>query len=119
QQNSLSANDLMAIAQDNAGAIWVGVYAGGLDRLEADGKGFAHFRHQDGKSALRATASMRRPARDCSVSMRVDRRRGSGRYAKRWPACATTTAAYGSRSAADSITWAPTAPAVSNNRRPA
>src|SRR5690348_3365501 len=32
RSDSLSANDVMAIAEDKAGAVWVGVYAGGLDK---------------------------------------------------------------------------------------
>ena len=42
---SLGVNDVWAIAQSADGAIWAGGYAGGVDRLDADGKSFVHFRH--------------------------------------------------------------------------
>src|SRR5690242_21225055 len=43
---SLAGDDVMAITQDSDGAIWVGVYAGGANRLLPDGKSFSHVRHR-------------------------------------------------------------------------
>src|SRR5690242_21521504 len=37
---SLAGDDVMAITQDSDGALWVGVYAGGANRLLPDGKSF-------------------------------------------------------------------------------
>jgi hypothetical protein len=42
---SLSGDDVWAIGEDTRGAIWVGTYAGGLDRYDESTKRFVHFRH--------------------------------------------------------------------------
>src|SRR5690606_6118264 len=52
---TLGSNDLFTLAQDRAGAIWVGTYLGGLNRLEADGR-FTHIDHDaDDPSSLRSS----------------------------------------------------------------
>src|SRR5487761_1986696 len=43
--DSLSANDVWALAQTADGAIWAGTYAGGLERLRDDRRGFDHYAH--------------------------------------------------------------------------
>ncbi len=44
---SLGGDDVWTVTQDSAGAIWVGSYAGGLDRLLQDTNTFIHFRHDE------------------------------------------------------------------------
>ncbi len=42
---SIGGNDVWAITQVASGAIWVGGYAAGIDRLVPGATGFAHYRH--------------------------------------------------------------------------
>jgi len=52
--DSLSDDIITAIHCGRSGQLWVGTYTGGLNRVEADGKGrvrFAHFRHDPEKES--------------------------------------------------------------------
>jgi ligand-binding sensor domain-containing protein/DNA-binding CsgD family transcriptional regulator len=43
--NALSDSDVRSLYQDRFGTIWVGTYAGGLERYDSDTATFTHFRH--------------------------------------------------------------------------
>ncbi|PWF49017.1 diguanylate cyclase [Massilia glaciei] len=45
--DSLSSNDLNAIALDHKGGLWIGTWPGGLDYLAPGARGFAHYRVDD------------------------------------------------------------------------
>ncbi len=47
-RSSLGHNQVTALAEDQAGMLWIGTDGGGLDRLDLEAGAFVHYRHNPG-----------------------------------------------------------------------
>jgi len=49
--NSLTSNEIISMAVDSLGLIWLATYGSGLDRFDPTTNTFTHFRHKEGDSS--------------------------------------------------------------------
>jgi len=76
---SLSENQVTAFAEDPDGALWVGTFGGGLDRLDPDRRRFAHFRHDPARPSSLSSDTVFALHRDAGGTLWVGTQLGLNR----------------------------------------